>query len=607
MDFDTSRSGTAPNVPNRKISMQGFSRRDAAGSVGSKQRPSTRGAGSSDIADLNASLRHDRTDSNATAYSEAVESYREAIFSWGEPEAAEDLRPEQRFKNPKPVYGGSANRVRLRQGGPGSDAPSADIDSDVAMPGASNLSAKVANVSAIYGVSAKKPKTPNFSRKEGNKTRSRPSSRPSSPMTGTSSNISSNGFPTSPKKTGGQQGVSDAGRPAQLVIGAGSVVTQKAATIKSPLSQPSLRNVKEAISSSSGNLEQSAQINNMFGSSNGLKVPIAGESELEQPSSARASQNAESSEAREPSLGKLSVETSPVDTRSSNARPQSRKLYLGSGQAEVPSPSLSNGPPSRRSRALPTEISVDPFSETVAASPKAELPSSPTNFSPKKNIGILSVMPPGDAGSPKQSKSLSRNKSFPQVRPAPWNVDDTFDDRPPSRQGTAFPFHLAGPDSDGDESIRRIEAKQALTSSVSTPVIIESDISHFQDEKSSPVNIMTSVSVTANTVGNVPPMISSSGAIGADKRRSSLPTSTRPTTRGAGSHAVVSSPVSNYGSGVVAVASGSPVINTSEWAPVYDPVADGFSDIIPDGPPTFTIEVSPNMFFATRSDVILIN
>ena len=66
----------------------------------------------------------------------------------------------------------------------------------------------------------------------------------------------------------------------------------------------------------------------------------------------------------------------------------------------------------------------------------------------------------------------------------------------------------------------------------------------------------------------------------------SNPSSGRPTTRAAQVTVTTAaqSPVSPY-------ASAPSLILSDKWALSNDPVADGFSDIIPEGPPTFTIAV----------------
>lgn len=588
MDFDTSRSGTAPNPPTRKMAHPGLGRREGSGLHASKPRPSTRGAGGADIADLNASLRHDRTGHNGSGYSEAVESYREAIFSWGEPEPAEDTskQPTPRFKHPRSAYTSSTNKVRLRQ----SDSAALDADdssgSAAAAP-SSNISSKAANVSAIYGVPSKKAKTPSFPRRDVGKSRA----RPSSPATGSSSNITSSGFGTPPKRASRHVSDPAAARPG-LTVSTNTGTAPKSG-VTSPLSQ-SFGQGGRSTPNGGGGSPHYADSGTVT-----VRSPLAMEATALPAPSPEDLKAVGFADVAESSSSRITVDTSAVESTRS-IRPQSRKLYLGASNSEAPSPSWSAGPAAtRRVRQLAVDASADPFLASAASSPKLESSLSPSGASPKKS-GMLLAVASGDSDSPKQSPKLSRNKSFPQVRPAPWNADECLDERPPSRQGTAFPFHLAGSDGEGDEQVGHPERKAAMAGSASTPVLFDTEdptpppISfspHGLLGKSSPINII-GASVSGTSTPTIP--IADSAAPPSEKRRSTLPSaSNRPTTRGpGGSHAMASSPNSNYSSSAATGAFNVPTINTSEWAPVYDPVADGFSDIIPDGPPTFTIEVT---------------
>lgn len=610
MDFDTSRSGTAPSLSTaRKMSDPGSGgvlRR--GGPESGKRRPSTRGPGAADIADLNASLRHDRVDGNssASAYSEAVESYREAICSWGDTEAEADgydgMQPKasERFKQPKSTYGNpSKNRPRIFM---------QDLDNEKEASG-NYMSSKVANVSAIYGA-GRKPKNPvPFSRRSDvSKSRQLPSRsgmRPESPMTGTSSNISSSGFDAPPKKIhrppyGAESGGATSGTSTSAVkrISSPRGFSSKVASVVN-------RNSNSPVMKGDYNIESIGTIQPPETSPTPADIHSSPDGSVLSPN---------------PSV-KLIVETSAIletsqpPIGSKSGRPQSRKLYLGAGVSSAGasqwSPSTST---TRRSTRQALDLTADPFSSSAPVSPKSYITLSPTNFSPKafSAISIADGM-----ASPKQSPKLKRNKSFPEVMPAPWTAEEGLDDRPPSRQGTAFPFHLAGSNGEPDMQLGVSEdrgTRVGLSGSASTPIFVDSDSTtpistsispRLERGKASPEIIFTVHSGdSAPPVGLAPSAAASSGG-GGDKRRGpQASASSRPTTRG-GSHSLASSPISSsfVGSTMVTNASAIPAITTTEWAPVYDPVADGFSDIIPDGPPTFTIEVMYIWFKITHISV----
>lgn len=573
MDFDTSRSGTAPSLPSRKHGEQPPQWKDPnPAASAAKMRPATRSTGTSDIGDINASLRHDRTDSKTAAYSAAVESYREAIFSWGEPSGQEESdyqRTEVRFKHPKSIYAPQQSKPNNFRGGPyselaggrlhskGAEPSSAEVestdplgDSAASASGLNmNLINKVANVSAIYGVS-KKAKTPAQGRQS---IRSRPSSRPCSPIT-------SSGLGSPPKKNKNADGATASNKPN---------ITVSTATV--PSGGP-----KNIVTSPLSQSFTTAQMSN---------PPALYATERTSPNLPAKSPLSDQL-LNEDSSPELTVDTSqggqtPGPGR--NLRPESRKLYLTSTNAStsVNSPSWTGAPPSttRRLRVHTDAATADMFSGSPPASPSASSPKTILVKSPSLIAGV------DHTSSPKGS--LSRNKSFPQVRLAPWSTDEAFDQRPPSRQGTAFPFHLAGSDADGDESAAN--SRMALSGSASTPVILDIDCS----PSPGPASSSPRPYITSNQTGPLATPSAATGTTASEKRRasgSSTTSAARPTTRGPGAVPLASSPLSTYVSNAANVAA-PPVSIATEWAPVYDPVADGFSDIIPDGPPTFTIEV----------------
>jgi hypothetical protein len=386
MDFDASRSGTAPAPANRRNA--GMSNpTPGVKENATKYRPTTRATGGGDIADINTALRLDRIDNLPSGYSEAVDSYREAIFSWGEPLEQFDAPKQAPTKRqPKSAYA-QKSRVSQYRGGSGlSPRRGSDEIDEIDIP--ASFGSKVANVRAIYGVSSKpKAQTTQIKREAGTAAVPTRSSRPTSPQQ------------PQPPQTAGAAFIISQKQPQAPASPVNAFRSTRGNRDRESASSPLTSTAAVMGSSSAGVLGSGAfassgiSSNALHTSDNDKVIRI----DTTRPESAQ-------------------------HTRGS--RPESRKLYLGSTTPGGPNgPSTGPGALRKGRAGSKGDFVGDPLA--LSADTRSQSPRD------------------ADSG-----KALLRNASFNGfARPAIWEPGElNLDQRPPSRQGSAFPVHLAGPD-----------------------------------------------------------------------------------------------------------------------------------------------------------------
>lgn len=624
----------------------------------SKYRPTTRGPGA-DISDLNASLRLDKLnktqneiDAGRTVdkgVSDARRSFQAAIYSWGNEgtdgptnSSVQALGGVGDYHNasvkPKPPPNGPSKAVSTAGITSGSSGPKAGTGAplnaysrdNINLEDAMQIDPRLADLGAVYGLtsSSKKPTT-------------------SRPVAAAASSASAKGKPSITGDSTGNANPMTASVPIAGKPRPNSAVVQTNGNVKNSNSR---QETSDADRRKKALLRPTTASSSTSSSSPAVKSAKTSEPVATNTNTAAADSTGlpMKSPGRTSPSTTLGLTMTELDTerRPTGSRPQSRKLYLESQQSPG-APSAATDSPgvvaatARKLRSvvkLNSDLPSSPISNarvhlgdggsafTNVERDKEKKAPSPLSLGASNSASNISTGVGGNgvktnttATVPKsnhevssafvEEKRVTRNSSLSSfVRHVPWDGDEaSLDQRPPSRQGSAFPVHLAGPGSSDSDSVLKgavAPSSHVMASSTSggrsktaSPIIVTSDpwksASNDAVGPSSLAQNASNAGPRRPAEGNTPFLAPGTAPSPKNPRVSvAAPVAVpQPVLQRRGSRNRNSGGASGAGASDASGIGGGLGASAANLAPIYDPVADGFVDIIPEGPPTFTIEV----------------
>ena len=456
-EFTYGRSGTAPSQKPKTT-------------VYPRSRPKTRSGvsndgGASDLADLNLALKMDNQ-LNIVNDEEALENYQSAIDSWESDLMMRHYSASSNSrKNSSKVTTSRSNSAAYKSSDPVSAAYTSQFrrstpSSNSSTPRTRVKTSRTDEIKAVYGVSResnssslpgqRKPRysdsvPSSFSRKS---THSPTTSRP--PSASTSTNVhNGRASPRSMKRSTRSENVNDNTTMSQ------SDHFQESAPYAylPPRPNSSVTKRPEGDSTSKGM---------SFKRQHQLRVVTAPTTENRDLSSGVADLSMNKNEKVS------STSPTPPQSKHSTERPKSRKLYLGTGYGvgggETMSAMLGY---QTQDETLPINAKVPSSTSGTRRSPSNQSPSS--DHCTSNSDLILRGCDLNGAHNEQQNPMIHRTSSFggftSKSLSAPWHGEN-LDDRPPSRQRSAFPTHLVS-NSKGQvvvDSKRRVQPVGTLNS-----------------------------------------------------------------------------------------------------------------------------------------------